>query len=97
MRGVPESVETVSFEWAVPPADRVTVVALKLVVGPEGADAAERVTGPAKLLMLDTVMVELAFEPWIIVREEGLDETPKSGVGCCTTKLPIIAVVCMEQ
>ena len=63
MRGVPESVETVSFEWAVAPADRVRVVALKPVVGPDGKEAADRLIEPAKLLMLDTVMVELAFEP----------------------------------
>ena len=63
MRGVPESVETVSFEWAVPPADSVTLVALKLVVGPEGGDDADRLIEPAKLLMLDTVIVEFALEP----------------------------------
>ena len=63
MRGVPEVVETVSLEEAVPPAGTVTVVGLKLVVGPEGEDVAERLTEPAKLLMLDTVIVELAFEP----------------------------------
>ena len=80
MTGVPEVVETVSFEWPVPPPGTVTVDALKLVVGPEGEGAAERLTDPVKPMMLVTVTVELAFEPWTIVREEGLEETVKSGV-----------------
>jgi len=58
----------------------------KLVVGPATDGLAERVIVPAKLLMLETVMVLLAFEPWRIERLGGLEETPKSGG--LTTKLP---------
>jgi hypothetical protein len=53
----------------------------KLVVGPAGDELAERVIVPAKLLILETVMVLLAFEPWSIERLDGLLATPKSGVG----------------
>ena len=35
----------------------------KLVVGPAGDELAERVIVPAKLLILETVMVLFAFEP----------------------------------
>jgi len=60
----------------------------KLVVRPAGDGLAERVIVPAKLLMLETVMVLLAFEPWRIERLGGLEETPKSGGW--TTKFPTI-------
>jgi len=60
----------------------------KLVVGPAGEGLAERVIVPAKLLMLETVIVLLAFEPWRIERLGGLEETPKSGGW--TTKFPTI-------
>lgn len=59
-----------SFELAVVPEETTTVLVLKLVIGPGGDAEAERVIVPAKLLMLDTVIVLLAFEPW---RIEGLD------------------------
>lgn len=52
----------------------VAVIPASLVV-------ADRSTDPVKPLMFVTVMVELAFEPWTIVREEGLEETVKLGVG----------------
>ena len=60
----------------------------KLVVGPAGDGLAERVIVPAKLLILETVIVLLAFEPWRIERLGGLGETPKSGGW--TTKFPTI-------
>jgi hypothetical protein len=62
----------------------------KLVVGPAGDGLPERVIVPAKLLMLETVMVLLAFEPWRIERLGGLEVTPKSGGW--TTKNPTIVV-----
>ncbi len=46
---------------------------------------------PAKLLMLDTVIVLLAFEPWSIERLDGLVAIPKSGAGgFWTMKSPCI-------
>jgi len=47
---------------------------LKVVIGPGGDDEAERVIVPAKLLMLDTDMVLLAFELWGIEMFDGLAE-----------------------
>jgi len=73
---------------AVPPEETVSGLVPKLVVGPAGEGLAERVIVPAKLLMLETVMVLLAFEPWRIERLGGLEETPKSGGW--TTKFPTI-------
>jgi len=46
----------------------------KLVVGPTGDELAENVIVPANPLMLETVMVLLAFEPWSIEKPEGLEE-----------------------
>jgi len=39
------------------------VLVLKVVIGPGVDNEAERLIVPAKLLMLDTLMVLLAFEP----------------------------------
>jgi hypothetical protein len=64
---------------AVPPAETITGLVPKLVVGPDGDEFAERVIVPAKLLIPDIVIVLLAFEPSSIERLEGLEETPKSG------------------
>ena len=53
------------FDFAVPPAETVTGLTLKLlVVRPDGDDGDDdKVTEPAKLLRLVTAMVELVFEP----------------------------------
>ncbi len=63
-----------SFEVAVDPEEAITVLVLKAVIGPGGDDEAERVIVPAKLLMLDTDMVLLAFELWSIEMFDGLAE-----------------------
>jgi len=63
----------------------------KLVVGPGGDGFAEKVIVPTKLLMLETVMVLLAFDPCRIETDDGLDVNPKSGPGGdCTTNIPTI-------
>ena len=63
----------------------------KLVVGPAGDGLAERVIVPTKLLMLETVMVLLAFDPCSIERFDGLAAIPKSDAGgFWTTKSPCI-------
>jgi hypothetical protein len=67
-------IEIVSLEVAVDPEETVTVLVLKVVIGPGGDDEAERVIVPAKLLMLDTDMVLLAFELWSIEMFDGLAE-----------------------
>ena len=66
---------------AVPPEETVTGLVPKLVVGPDGEELAERVIVPAKLFMLDIVMVLLAFVPWDIDRLVGFAPIPKSGTG----------------
>ena len=65
-------IEMVSFDVAVDPAETITGLVMKLVIGPEGDAEAESVIVPAKLLMLDTDMVLLAFEPWSIEALDGL-------------------------
>ncbi len=62
------------MEVAVDPEETITVLVLKVVIGPGGDDEAERVIVPAKLLMLDTDMVLLAFELWSIEMFDGLAE-----------------------
>jgi hypothetical protein len=62
------------LEVAVDPEETITVLVLKVVIGPGGDDEAERVIVPAKLLMLDTDMVLLAFELWSIEAVDGLAE-----------------------
>jgi hypothetical protein len=62
------------LEVAVDPEETITVLVLKVVTGPGGDDEAERVIVPAKLLMLDTDMVLLAFELWSIEVVDGLAE-----------------------
>ena len=57
---------------AVVPAETITGLVPKLATGPEVDDEAESVIVPAKLLMLDTDMVLLAFEPWRIEALDGL-------------------------
>lgn len=66
---------------AVVPEEIITVLVLKLVVGPEEDAEVDRVIVPAKLFMLDTVIVLLAFEPCNIEMEDGLDVSSKSGPG----------------
>lgn len=69
--------EIVKFELAVPPARTATGFLLKLLVmSPPGEEGEEdSVMEPAKLLRLNTVMVELEFVPCGRVSDEGLDET----------------------
>ncbi len=67
-------IEIVSLEVAVAPEETVTVLVLKVVIGPGGDDEAERVIVPAKLFMLDTDIVLLAFELWSIEVVDGLAE-----------------------
>jgi hypothetical protein len=69
---VAAGIEIVSFDVAVVPDETIIVLVLKLVNGPEGDAEAERVIVPAKLLMLETEMVLLAFELWSIETLDGL-------------------------
>lgn len=79
--GVDVVVDTVSVVVPVPPDDRVTLVALRVVVGPDGDMEDVRVIVPAKLLILVKVIAEDAEEPAWIVRLTGLAVMVKSGGG----------------
>ena len=68
-----------SFEIDLSPGDIINGFAVKLVAGPEGDAEADRVIALPKLLILETVMVLMAFEPGDIETEDGLDESSKSG------------------
>jgi hypothetical protein len=48
---------------AVPPDERVTVVVLRLVVGPDGVMAEMRLIVPVNPLMLVNVIVDVPDEP----------------------------------
>ena len=93
---LPNEEETVSVEVAeVVVEDSVTLGGLSIVVArPEGTVAA-RLTVPENPLDPATVIVDPPEYPELIVSEDGLDETPKSGTG--TMKLPTIVLRCTEQ
>jgi hypothetical protein len=57
----------------------VTLAGLIETEGPAGDELAERFTVPVKPLKLATVMVEVADELDVAVKEEGLAEIAKSG------------------
>ena len=71
-------VDTVRVEAALLPEDSVTLAGLIEIKGPAGDELAERFTVPVKPLRLAAVMVDVANEPDVVVREEGLAEMAKS-------------------
>jgi hypothetical protein len=72
-------VDNVSVVVPVPPAESVTLVALRVVVAPDGDIEEVRVIVPEKPLMLVRVIVDAAEEPAWIVRLTGLAAMVKSG------------------
>ena len=70
-----------------PPEVSVTIVGFTDALDPEGAITVERVTVPAKPLMLLSNIVEVPEEPARTVRDVGLRDTVKS-----TT----LTVICTE-
>ena len=84
-------VETVRIDVPVPPADRVTLLVLRLVVGPDGFMAETRLTVPVKPLRLVIVMVDVADDPAWIVRLVGFAVTVKSCGGGGGTTAVIVA------
>ena len=61
------------------PDERLTLVGLSDVVGPEGEEAAESVMVPEKPFRLESVIVLVADEPCESESEEGLLVMEKSG------------------
>lgn len=74
---VVDGIEIVSFDVA-DGDDTVTGLVWKANVGPVGAEEADRVMVPMKLLMLETVIVLLAFAPCTIETYEGVADREKS-------------------
>ena len=72
--------DTVSVDEAEPPEERLTLVGLSEVVGPDGDEEAERATVPEKLFRLANWIVEVTDDPAETVRLDGLAEMLKSGV-----------------
>lgn len=60
------------------PEARLALVGLSETIGPFGETDAERVTVPAKLLMLDKVIALVVEDPWLTVTDEGDEEMLKS-------------------
>ena len=83
----------VRVEVAVPPAESATRLTLNAVVGPGGDTDSERLTVPAKLLMLDRVIVDMLDDPWRMVRVVGKDAIVKPW----TAKSPFIVKGWREQ
>lgn len=79
--GVEVVVDTVSVVAPVPPDDRRTLVALRVVVGPDGDMEDVRLIVPPKPLILVKVITDAAEEPAWIVRLTGLATMVKSGWG----------------
>jgi len=69
--------DTVSPLLAVPPAGSFTLAGLRDAETPAGAEV-ERATVPLNLLMLVSVIVDVAVEPEAKVRLEGLGDMRKS-------------------
>lgn len=89
--GVDVVVDTVSVVVPVPPDERVTLVALRVVVGPDGDMEDVRVIVPVKPLILVRVIEDAAEEPAWIVRLTGLTAMVKSGGGGGLTATVIVA------
>jgi len=73
----PSAEETVSVEVDdVATEDSITLVELRVVVALPDGTVAARLTVPENPLDPATVIVDTPEDPELIVREEGLDETP---------------------
>ena len=82
MPGVVEfDVDTVRVTDADPPGGRRTLDRLRVAMIMFDETVSVNVTVPLKLLRLVRVIVEVAEEPWVIVRFPGAAEREKSG-GC---------------
>ena len=88
--GVDVVVDTVSVVVPVPPDDKVTLAALRVVVGPDGDMDDARVIVPAKPLMLIRVIEDAAEDPAWMVRLTGLAVMVKSGGGGWLTVTVIV-------
>ena len=71
----------------VPPAVSATLTGLRLVEGPEGVIVAESDTVPENPLRLVRVIVEVADEPTLTVRNVGVAEMEKSDPAVTETEI----------
>jgi len=80
-------VERLRVEIPEPPEDTDTERGSRVNMGPEGDTLAARFTVPVKPFWLATVIVAFPKEPIVILNEEWLEETAKSGPTTTTTTL----------
>jgi hypothetical protein len=73
------------MELPTPLEDRVTVDGLRLAKGPDGETSAERLIVPEKLSRLARLIVEVEDAPWVMVKDVGFADMPKSGVDWVAT------------
>ncbi len=78
--------ETVSVEVALPPGGSVTLAGFSEASGPAGDTLVAKLTVPAKLLTLVTVIVDELLKPCPTLNADGLELILKP----CTTKPPRI-------
>ena len=86
-----------TFKVELPPLleVRVTVVGLRLVIGPEGETVDDKLTVLENPLRVVRVMVEVPDDPWIIFNELGFAEIAKSGDdGCVTVTETLVECEC---
>jgi len=70
----------------------VTLEGLSVAVKPEDDTVLDSVTDPAKPFKLDRVIVEVAVEPAVKLRLDGLLAMLKSGVGVVVLKNSVMGV-----
>lgn len=69
---------TIKVDVPTPPADRVTLEALREVVGPEGDMTADKLMVPLNPFKLERMIVELLEVPAGMIKLVGLENAPKS-------------------
>jgi len=79
-------------EEPVPPDERETLAGLSDMLRPAGELVEDRATVPAKLFRLVSVIVEVAVDPALMLREVGLALMLKSGVGEAGLENSVIGV-----
>jgi len=81
-----------SVDELVPPEERETLAGLSERLSPAGDAVEDRVTVPAKLFRLVSVIVEVEVDPALTLSEVGLAEMPKSGEGDVGLKNSVMGV-----
>ena len=80
----PDGVVLLVLTIRVEELEPVTEVGLKLALAPVGSPPALKLTVPVKPFNAVTVAVNVVFEPWVTVCEDGVADKEKSGVALTT-------------